>query len=86
MLSFHEDFEYVKSALRLGALDYISKLRIEEDCTQSFMSISDMLGRKLQHLPVEPTAQRHLRQRLRRTAVHAGASCIGCITTIPSPA
>ncbi len=55
MLSFHEDFEYVKSALRLGALDYISKLRIEEDCTQSFMSISDMLGRKLRHLPVEPT-------------------------------
>ena len=55
MLSFHEDFEYVKSALRLGALDYISKLRIEEDCTQSFMSISNMLERKLRHLPVEPT-------------------------------
>lgn len=54
-LYFHEDFEYVKSALRLGALDYISKLRIEEDCTQSFMSINDMLGRKLRHLPVEPT-------------------------------
>lgn len=33
VLTFHEDFEYVQSALRLGALDYISKVRLEvEDC------------------------------------------------------
>lgn len=46
VLSFHEDFDYVQSALRLGALDYISKLRIEEDCTQSFIGVAEMLKAK----------------------------------------
>lgn len=55
VLSFHEDFEYVQSALRLGALDYISKLRIEEDCTQSFMAVRDMLERKQARQPVQRT-------------------------------
>jgi two-component system response regulator YesN len=45
VLSFHEDFEYVQQALRLGALDYISKLRLEEeDCTEIFRKISALIG------------------------------------------
>ncbi len=44
-LSFHEDFEYVQSALRLGALDYISKLRMEEeDCSEIFLRIGRLLS------------------------------------------
>ncbi|MDF2986781.1 MAG: helix-turn-helix protein, partial [Eubacterium sp.] len=44
-LSFHEDFEYVQSALRLGALDYISKLRMEEeDCSEIFLRIGKLLS------------------------------------------
>ena len=44
VLSFHEDFEYVQSALRLGALDYISKLRMEEmDCTEIFRRVGSLL-------------------------------------------
>lgn len=44
VLSFHEDFEYVQSALRLGALDYISKLRMEEmDCTDVFRRVGKLL-------------------------------------------
>ena len=40
VLSFHEGFEYVQSALRLGALDYISKLCMEEmDCTEIFRRV-----------------------------------------------
>ncbi len=43
-LSFHEDFEYVQSALRLGALDYISKIRMEEeDCTEIFQRIGKLI-------------------------------------------
>jgi two-component system response regulator YesN len=30
VLTFHEDFEYVQTALRLGAMDYISKVRMEK--------------------------------------------------------
>ena len=45
VLSFHEDFEYVQSALRLGALDYISKLRMEEmDCTEIFRRCGQSAG------------------------------------------
>ena len=44
VLSFHEGFEYVQSALRLGALDYISKLRMEEmDCTEIFRRVGSLL-------------------------------------------
>ncbi|SHK16937.1 two-component system, response regulator YesN [Anaerocolumna jejuensis DSM 15929] len=44
VLSFHESFEYVQSALRLGALDYISKLRLEqEDCTEIFIRVSKII-------------------------------------------
>lgn len=44
VLSFHEDFDYVQNALRLGALDYISKLRMEEeDCTAVFSRIGSLM-------------------------------------------
>lgn len=37
VLSSHESFDYVQEALRLGVLDYISKLRMDqEDCTAIF--------------------------------------------------
>lgn len=31
VLTFHEDFEYTREALRLGAIDYISKLQLERE-------------------------------------------------------
>lgn len=44
VLSFHESFEYVQSALRLGALDYISKLRLDsEDCTGIFTRVAHLI-------------------------------------------
>lgn len=44
VLSFHEEFEYIQQALRLGALDYISKLRLDsEDCTSVFLRIRGLL-------------------------------------------
>ncbi|MDL2232635.1 helix-turn-helix domain-containing protein [Ruminococcaceae bacterium OttesenSCG-928-L11] len=49
VLSFYESFEYVQSALRLGALDYISKLRLEEeDCAAAFSRIGNLLAMRLQ--------------------------------------
>lgn len=45
VLSFHESFEYVQGAMRLGAVDYISKLRLEqEDCKEVFMRVARLLG------------------------------------------
>ncbi len=42
VLTFHEDFELVQSAFRLGALDYISKIRMEtEDCNALFTRIRE---------------------------------------------
>ena len=47
VLSFYESFEYVQSALRLGALDYISKLRLEEDeSVLAFQRIGALLAKK----------------------------------------
>ncbi|SFL56303.1 two-component system, response regulator YesN [Paenibacillus sp. 1_12] len=31
MLTFHQDFEYVQEALRLGAIDYIAKIELEKE-------------------------------------------------------
>lgn len=31
MLTFHQDFEYVQDALRLGAIDYIAKVELEQE-------------------------------------------------------
>lgn len=44
VLSFHEDFESVQAALRLGALDYISKMRLDsEDCGEVFGRIAQTI-------------------------------------------
>lgn len=57
VLSFHEGFEYVQSALRLGAIDYISKLRMEqEDSTEVFVRVAELMRRRTQE-QAEPTAQ-----------------------------
>jgi two-component system, response regulator YesN len=42
VLTFHEDFHYAQSALRIGAIDYISKLEMESiDCDQLLKRISE---------------------------------------------
>lgn len=47
VMTFHEDFEHVQKALRLGVIDYISKLKIEaEDCDEVFQRIAAKLGNK----------------------------------------
>ncbi|MDL2232915.1 AraC family transcriptional regulator [Ruminococcaceae bacterium OttesenSCG-928-L11] len=47
VLSFHEDFQNVQSALRLGTLDYISKMRLEQsDCTEVFRRVGKLLQSK----------------------------------------
>ena len=44
VLSFHEEFEYVQEALRLGALDYISKDKME---IEDYDGIMDRICRRL---------------------------------------
>ncbi|MCM8901806.1 response regulator [Caldicoprobacter algeriensis] len=47
VLTFHENFEYVQTALRLGALDYISKAELEsEDYDQIFQRIVQKIEEK----------------------------------------
>jgi two-component system response regulator YesN len=42
VLTFHEDFHYVQAALRMGAIDYISKLQMEStDCDELIRRISE---------------------------------------------
>jgi two-component system response regulator YesN len=68
VLSFHEDFEYIQQALRLGALDYISKLRLEEeDCAEVFRRIAQLM--RLSKEPVETTTQDPIEQGLPETAL-----------------
>lgn len=44
VLSFHEDFQNVQAALRLGTLDYISKMRLDQqDCTEVFQRVEKLL-------------------------------------------
>ncbi|MGO4269761.1 response regulator, partial [Paenibacillus sp. TAF58] len=31
VLTFHQDFEYIQEALRLGAIDYIAKVQLEKE-------------------------------------------------------
>ena len=46
VLSAHESFDYVQKALRLGVLDYISKLQMEqEDCVEIFRRAAGYLDR-----------------------------------------
>ena len=55
VLSFHEDFEYVQDALRLGALDYISKLRLEElDCADVFRRVGFLLKMSMEQSSPAP--------------------------------
>lgn len=45
VLSFHEDFENVQSALRLGTLDYISKMRLDQqDCVKVFKRAAEIIS------------------------------------------
>jgi two-component system, response regulator YesN len=49
VLTFHEDFEHVQTTFRLGALDYISKVRLEiEDYEQIFERIRKNFTGRLQ--------------------------------------
>lgn len=42
VLTFYEDFKYVQTALRMGAIDYISKLQMEStDCNELLKEISN---------------------------------------------
>lgn len=44
VLSFHEDFQNVQAALRLGALDYISKMRLDQqDCSEVFRRVRALI-------------------------------------------
>jgi two-component system response regulator YesN len=53
VLTFHEEFEHVQTAYRIGVLDYISKVRMEqEDDEQILQRIRQKLGDEFQqHMP-----------------------------------
>ncbi len=46
VLTFHEDFDYVQTCIRLGALDYISKLKME---TEDYNSIFERIAQRMGH-------------------------------------
>ncbi|MBP3967304.1 response regulator transcription factor [Paenibacillus lignilyticus] len=56
ILSFHEEFENVQTAYRMGALDYLSKVRLEsEDDEQILKRIQQqMSGERLQQAAAKP--------------------------------
>ena len=47
VLTFHEDFGYVQTCIRLGALDYISKLKLE---TEDYNSIFEGIAARMNHV------------------------------------
>lgn len=50
VMTFHENFEYVQEALRLGVIDYISKLKLEaEDYDDVFLRIQKKMQIDAQH-------------------------------------
>ncbi|NBD24867.1 response regulator [Paenibacillus glycinis] len=52
ILSFHEEFESVQSAYRMGVLDYISKVRLESEDDQLILKrIQQQLRGESPHLP-----------------------------------
>ncbi len=58
VLTFHEDFEYVQQAMRLGAIDYLSKVRLEEE------NLNDVLtraARTLRRLRFDSPGEEELR-------------------------
>lgn len=55
ILSFHEEFENVQSAYRMGVLDYISKVRLEsEDDEQILKRIQQRMTGEMPHRPAKP--------------------------------
>ncbi|OPJ64201.1 response regulator transcription factor [Clostridium oryzae] len=67
VLTFHEDFHYVQSALRIGALDYISKLEMEStDCDELLKRISQKVEGIMPKTNIKPDNN----AKLRLTKVH----------------
>lgn len=49
VLTAYESFEYIQKALRLGVLDYISKMQLDqEDCVALFRRVADQLRENIQ--------------------------------------
>ncbi|MCR2806786.1 response regulator transcription factor [Paenibacillus soyae] len=47
VLSLHQDFEYVQEALRLGAIDYIAKIQLEQEQFEEVLGrVVKLMGRK----------------------------------------
>ena len=68
VLSFHESFEYVQGAMRLGAIDYISKLRLEqEDCKEVFLRVARLLGCREGERPAEEGVPSQTLEELRQS-------------------
>ncbi len=48
VMTFHEDFEYIQEALRLGVIDYISKLKLsEENQDELFARIASTVHKRI---------------------------------------
>ncbi|MGN0316280.1 MAG: response regulator [Fusicatenibacter sp.] len=60
VLSAHEDFSYVQKALRLGVLDYLSKMQLEPDeCVEIFQRAAEKIQKKKSELSsVSPDASK----------------------------
>ena len=68
VLTFHHEFELIRDALRLGALDYITKLELEGDQMESILQrivsrIDD------QQLPVNTQSQAHMDSAMEQDAI-----------------
>jgi len=61
VLTFHEEFHYAQSALRIGAIDYISKLEMEStDCDELLHRISEKVETILKPLSASAAASSEL--------------------------
>ncbi|MFB9273632.1 response regulator transcription factor [Cohnella cellulosilytica] len=70
VLTFHHEFELVKDALRLGVLDYITKVELEDD---RLASILERIADRIRSLPPGPSAgaERDAEGRLEEDEVYA---------------